>query len=170
MHTHTRDPSPSPGAGTDPSFQTAAKLRCGFCHVLVTPHASSHSVLTPALSGGCFHRHHLWMGKLRLTELGNLLKAAQLAAPEPGSEPRTGVDSPQPYLSPEHSASLSSPLLLPLRQVAPHTSGRSCGFLVCISQYVCWVFKFRHRQHHHLWGVRGALADPLPHWHIQRTK
>ena len=60
-HTHTRDPSHPPGAGTDPSFRTAAKLRCGFCHVLVTPHASSHSVLTPALSGGRFHRHHLFM-------------------------------------------------------------------------------------------------------------
>lgn len=97
--------------------------------------------------------------------LGNSLQALQLAS----AGARLWAEdwsqlSQSTLVASTHTASLSS-LLLPSRQVVPHVSGRSCGLLVCISEHVRWVFKFRHGQHHHLWGLRGASAEPPLHWH-----
>ena len=110
----------------------------------------SHSLFTPALSSGYCYCHHLWMGKRRLREVRELFPSCAASqcwcqALSRGLAPGLPV-----YICRQHTHCLSS--LLPSRQVVLHVSGRSCGLLVCISEYVCWVFKFRHEQHLHLWG------------------
>lgn len=152
VHTHTRPQPPWEPGQTHLSKQRLDFVVGFMCWSLYTHYLIPSSPQLWAV--GTFIVTIYGWGNWGSKRLGNLLKVAQLASDGARFWTEDWSWLSQSILvASAHTASLSSLLLSPSRQVVPHISGRACGFLVCISEYVCWVFKFRHGQHHHLWGV-----------------